>query len=120
MYKKNLFLHTMTTLKPWEYFTNLIEEDHYKVKKIVVYIDKRLSLQYHHLRSEHWVLIQGRCIVQVGEDIHELNANQSIYIPKGVKHRITNIGIEDVVFIETQFGRCDENDIVRLEDDYGR
>lgn len=106
--------------RPWGWFTTLIEENNFKVKKIVVYIDKRLSLQYHNYRSEHWVITQGTCIVQVGEDIHQLTANQSIYIPKGVKHRITNIGIEEVILIETQYGFCDENDIVRLEDDFNR
>jgi mannose-6-phosphate isomerase-like protein (cupin superfamily) len=71
-------------------------------------------------RSEHWTITQGECMVQIGDDIHKLCKNQSCYIPMGVKHRITNIGIENVELIETQVGTCDENDIVRLEDDYGR
>jgi len=106
--------------RPWGYYTTLLEAPNYKVKKIVVSTDKRLSLQYHLHRSEHWTITQGTCMVQIGDDFHDLKTNQSCYIPKGVKHRITNRGTEQVELIETQIGFCDENDIIRLEDDYGR
>lgn len=108
------------TDKPWGKYEVLLKSDNYIVKKITLYIDKRLSLQYHNFRSEHWTIVQGKALINIGDDVHELTVNQSIYIPKMVKHRITNIGIEEVVFIETQVGFCDEMDIVRLEDDYGR
>jgi mannose-6-phosphate isomerase-like protein (cupin superfamily) len=115
--------------RPWGTFetllTNEIEgsltDDQFKVKKIVVYPNKKLSLQYHHHRSEHWVITKGSIIAQVGEDFFPLNRNQSIFIPKGVKHRIINDSNEVAELVEVQIGDCvAESDIVRLEDDYGR
>ena len=109
--------------KPWGWFVNLDGSDYtgYKVKKICVYPTYRLSLQSHKERSEHWIIVKGNAKVQVGEDIHFLRENQSVYIPKGVLHRIENIGDTDVEFIETQVGKyLGEDDIKRFEDDYGR
>lgn len=117
----------MSNIRPWGYYESLNVSDNkdtsklYQVKKIVVYPGKRLSLQYHHKRSEHWVITSGKALVQVGEDEHILTRNQSVYIPVGVKHRITNIGDDNVEFIETQIGDyLGEDDIVRIEDDFNR
>lgn len=109
--------------KPWGWFINLDGSDFsgFKVKKICVYAKNRLSLQSHKERSEHWVIIKGTAKIQLGEDFQTLNVNQSLYIPKGVKHRLENIGDEDVEFIETQVGSyIGEDDIERYDDDFGR
>lgn len=109
--------------RPWGWYINIDGNDHSgsKVKRIGVYPGKRLSLQSHKQRSEHWVVVKGKAKVQVGEDFHLLHANQSVYIPIGVLHRIENVGDEMVEFIETQIGDyLGEDDIVRYEDDFGR
>jgi mannose-1-phosphate guanylyltransferase/mannose-6-phosphate isomerase len=109
--------------RPWGYYINIEGNDYsgFKVKRIVVYPSKKLSLQYHNKRSEHWTIIKGTVKVQVGEDQHLLHKNQSIYIPVGVQHRIENVGDDLVEFIETQIGDyLGEDDIVRIEDDFGR
>lgn len=91
-----------------------------KVKRICVYHGKRLSLQSHDNRSEHWVIVKGTARVQVGKDLHILHPNQSLYIPVGVLHRMENIGTDMVEFIETQIGNyLGEDDIIRYEDDFG-
>lgn len=113
----------LTEHRPWGYYTNLAGDDYsgYKVKRIVVYPGKKLSLQTHSKRSEHWVFIKGVAKVRVGDDYHILRKNQSVYIPIGVKHRVENIGSENVQFIETQVGEyLGEDDIVRYEDDWDR
>lgn len=109
--------------KPWGWYINLDGNDYtgYKVKKICVYPTYRLSLQSHKERSEHLIIVEGIASVQLGEDIHILRVNQSIYIPRGVLHRIENIGEIDLKFIETQVGKyLGEDDIKRYDDDYGR
>ena len=109
--------------RPWGWYINIDGNDHSgsKVKRIGVYPGKRLSLQSHKQRSEHWVVVKGLAEVQVGEDFHLLHKNQSVYIPIGVLHRIENVGDEMVEFIETQIGDyLGEDDIVRYEDDFGR
>ena len=109
--------------RPWGWYINIDGNDHSgsKVKRIGVYPGKRLSLQSHKQRSEHWVVVKGKARVQVGEDFHLLHANQSVYIPIGVLHRMENVGDEMVEFIETQIGDyLGEDDIVRYEDDFGR
>ena len=109
--------------RPWGWYINIDGNDHSgsKVKRIGVYPGKRLSLQSHDRRSEHWVIVKGNAKVQVGQDFHILHQNQSIYIPIGVLHRMENIGEEMVEFIETQIGDyLGEDDIIRYEDDFGR
>jgi mannose-6-phosphate isomerase-like protein (cupin superfamily) len=109
--------------RPWGYYTILHCDDNAvcKVKEIVVFPNNRLSLQSHNQRSEHWVIVQGKAKVQVGDDFLELNKNQHVYIPKKTLHRIENIGKENVVFIETQIGDyLGEDDIIRYSDDYNR
>lgn len=109
--------------RPWGWYMGIDGNDHsgYKVKRIGVYPGKRLSLQSHNHRSEHWVIVKGKAKIQVGKDFHILHSNQSIYIPIGVLHRAENIGEDMVEFIETQIGDyLGEDDIVRYEDDFGR
>ena len=109
--------------RPWGWYINVEGNDHsgFKVKRIGVYPGKRLSLQSHNHRSEHWVVVKGTAKVQVGKDFHILKKNQHVYIPIGVLHRMENVGDELVEFVETQIGDyLGEDDIVRYEDDFGR
>lgn len=113
-------LHT-TVHRPWGTYTILDEADGYKVKEITVKPGKRLSLQKHNHRSEYWVVVRGEAVIQVGDSEYQKKAGESIYIPCGEKHRLTNIGKELVVIIETQTGSyLGEDDIVRIEDDFNR
>lgn len=110
-----------TVEKPWGSYTVLDEGERYKVKKIQVKPGRRLSLQSHEKRSEHWVVVTGRAKVEKGAELVELAANESIYIPKGVKHRIANPGDDILEIIEVQNGEyLGEDDITRYEDDYDR
>jgi mannose-6-phosphate isomerase len=108
--------------RPWGNYTVLDDDapDH-KVKRIVVHPGKRLSYQRHSQRAEHWFIVSGKARVTLdGKDI-ELHAGDSVDIPREGAHRIANDGDRDVVFIEVQQGSYfGEDDIVRLEDDYGR
>jgi mannose-6-phosphate isomerase-like protein (cupin superfamily) len=107
--------------RPWGWYINVKQEKNFKIKHICVYPEKRLSLQSHCRRSEHWVIVKGNAIVQVGKDEHCLHTNQSVYIPKETLHRITNSGLENMEFVETQIGDyLEEDDIIRYEDDFGR
>ena len=82
---------------------------------------EKLSLQYHHKRAEHWVVTQGQAVVQIGDDEFETGPGQYRFIPLGEKHRLTNIGSDELVLIEVQVGSyLGEDDIVRLDDIYGR
>jgi mannose-1-phosphate guanylyltransferase len=82
---------------------------------------QQLSLQYHYKRAEHWVVVQGMALVQVGDEELPTKPGEYRYIPLGEKHRLTNIGDEELVLIEVQCGSyLGEDDIVRLEDNYGR
>lgn len=110
-----------TVRRPWGTYATLKQEDGYQVKRITVAPGQKLSLQYHHKRSEHWVVTQGQAIVQVGEQEFETGPGDYRYIPLGEKHRLTNIGDSELVLIEVQIGSyLEEDDIVRLEDVYGR
>lgn len=112
-----------TVFRPWGYYKNIEGNDDngFKVKRISVYPGKRLSLQSHNYRSEHWVIVKGRAKVQVNNDIIIRNKDESIYIPINALHRIENIGEDLLEFTETQIGDyLGEDDIIRYEDDYGR
>ena len=110
-----------TMRRPWGTYTTLNQEDGYQVKRIVVMPGQKLSLQYHHKRAEHWVVTQGKAIVQVGDEEFETGPGEYSYIPLGEKHRLTNIGESELVMIEVQVGSyLGEDDIVRLQDIYGR
>ena len=110
-----------TENRPWGSFTVLDEGEGFKVKRISVNPGHKLSLQYHHHRSEHWTVVQGVATVTLGEDINQLKVNESIYIPLKEKHALANEGEELMQLIEVQLGDyLGEDDIVRLEDRYGR
>ncbi len=108
--------------RPWGSFTVLDDEasDH-KVKRIVVTPGKRLSLQTHSRRAEHWFVVSGVATVTVGDDVYECRPGESVDIALGQAHRCENRGETDIVFIEVQTGTYfGEDDIVRLDDDFGR
>ena len=93
----------------------------FKIKRIEVKPGASLSLQMHHHRSEHWIVVSGTAAVVNGEQEMVLKTNQSTYIPAGHKHRLSNPGVIDLVMIEVQSGEyLGEDDIVRFEDKYGR
>ena len=107
--------------RPWGTWEVLDAEDNFCVKRICVTPGNILSLQLHHFRSEHWIIVKGEAVVTLGDDKIVRKANESVYIPAETKHRIQNDTTEDMEFIEIQTGEnLDENDIVRLEDKYGR
>ena len=107
--------------RPWGNYTVLVDADDHKVKTITVLPGKRLSYQQHARREEHWVMVAGTGRVTLDGNIVDVPAGQAIDIPKGAAHRIENPGDEPLVFIEVQLGDYfGEDDIVRLEDDFGR
>lgn len=107
--------------RPWGYYESIYQAPGFQVKRIGVYPGQRLSLQLHYHRAEHWVIVKGTGRVVRDEEVMELCENQSVYIPKEVKHRIENIGSELLEFVEVQYGSyLGEDDIVRFQDDYGR
>lgn len=107
--------------RPWGYYDSLNKTDHYQIKHIVVKPGAKLSLQLHHHRSEHWVIISGTATVTRDEETFELVANESVYIPVGAKHRIENNTLVPLHLIEVQTGSyLGEDDIVRFDDIYGR
>jgi mannose-1-phosphate guanylyltransferase / mannose-6-phosphate isomerase len=107
--------------RPWGNYATLKEEPGYKVKRISVRPGEALSLQFHHQRAEHWVVVQGTALVQVGDEEFETHAGDYRYIPLAEKHRLSNIGKAELILIEVQCGTyLGEDDIVRLNDAYGR
>jgi len=111
-----------TVSRPWGTYTVLEEGDRYKIKRIEVKPGASLSLQMHHHRSEHWIVVSGMARVTNGEKGEFLvHTNESTYIPAGHKHRLENPGVIDLVMIEVQSGEyLGEDDIVRFADNYGR
>jgi len=107
--------------RPWGTFTVLDEGKNFKVKRIEVNPHKKLSLQLHRRRSEHWVVVEGNARVTVGERVIDLAPNESIYVPMQVKHRIENATNQPLTLVEVQCGEyLGEDDIVRFSDDFGR
>ncbi len=107
--------------RPWGTYTVLEEGPRFKIKRIEVKPGASLSLQMHHHRSEHWIVVSGMARVVNGEHEIMLATNQSTYIPAGHKHRLENPGVLDLVMIEVQSGEyLGEDDIVRFKDNYGR
>lgn len=120
---------SVTEHRPWGSFTILADEPDHKVKRIVVKAGKRLSLQSHKYREEHWTIVSGKGWMIVGSSLRphatptewEVGPSDHIGIPTTFTHRIEALGDEDLVFIETQLGSYfGEDDIERLEDDFGR
>ncbi|MBD9413561.1 mannose-1-phosphate guanylyltransferase/mannose-6-phosphate isomerase [Pseudomonas sp. PDM16] len=110
-----------TVSRPWGTYTVLEEGSRFKIKRIVVKPGAALSLQMHHHRSEHWIVVQGMARVVNGDNPLLISCNESTFIPAGHKHRLENPGVIDLVMIEVQSGEyLGEDDIVRFEDQYGR
>ncbi len=107
--------------RPWGCYIILSDEDDHKVKRIIVKPGKRLSLQLHHRRSEHWYFIHGEALVTLDKEQISLKPGEAVDIPVETAHRVQNPSSNDVVFIEVQTGDYfGEDDIERLEDDFGR
>ena len=107
--------------RPWGNYTVLSDAGDSKVKRIVVHPGKRLSYQRHAHRSEHWFIVSGAATVTLDGADRDLGPGDAVDVPVGTAHRITNRGDDPVVFIEVQHGTSfAEDDIERLEDDYGR
>ena len=114
-------LEHLTVHRPWGSYTVLEEGPGYKVKRVTVNPGGRLSLQLHHKRSEHWVVITGTARVTRGEEVFDLQVGQSTAIPVETRHRLENPGQDTLHIIEVQNGPyLGEDDIVRFKDDYGR
>jgi mannose-1-phosphate guanylyltransferase/mannose-6-phosphate isomerase len=119
--QRDEFKFHRTVYRPWGSYTVLEQQARYQIKRITVYAGKKLSLQMHHHRHEHWVIVTGTARVTNGEQVFLLHENQSTYIPAGVMHRLENPGVIELELIEVQNGSyLGEDDIVRFEDDYGR
>ena len=107
--------------RPWGTYTVLEEAPNFKVKRIEVLPGKRLSYQKHSQRAEHWFVVEGTAKITLDGKQITISAGEAIDIPIGAAHRVENPGDDDLIFIEVQRGTyLGEDDIVRLEDDYGR
>ena len=122
--KKNKIPEGQTHAKvyrPWGNYLSLAEENTWQVKLIMIKPGEKISLQKHHHRSEHWIVVSGTARVEVDNKVELLCENQSVYIPLGSKHRLSNPGKISLTLIEVQSGSyIGEDDIVRFEDVYGR
>ena len=111
----------LTAHRPWGTYTILEDTPGYKIKRIEVKPGKRLSLQKHFHRNEHWIVVSGTATVTVCEDVRTIRPNESTYIKMGEVHRLENEGKIPVILIEAQVGEyTGEDDIVRIEDDFSR
>lgn len=119
--KRDETKYNKTGFRPWGTYTVILSGTRYKIKKIVVKPGAALSLQMHHHRSEHWIVIKGTAKVTLGEEVHFVHENESIYITKSTLHRLENPGKVDLEIIEVQNGEyLEEDDIIRFSDNYGR
>ena len=113
--------HHRTVFRPWGHYDSIDIEDNFIVKRILVNPRSRLSLQKHQYRAEHWVIVKGHAKVTCDDKVFKLEESQSTYIPLGAEHRLENVGNIPLEVIEIQTGeRLNEDDIIRLEDDYKR
>jgi mannose-1-phosphate guanylyltransferase/mannose-6-phosphate isomerase len=113
-------VHTQV-FRPWGSYEVMDQGERFQTKRIIVKPGEKLSLQMHHQRSEHWVVVSGTARVTVGDDVLLLQESESTYVPAGAVHRLENPGKIPLHLIEVQCGPyLGEDDIVRLEDDYGR
>jgi mannose-6-phosphate isomerase-like protein (cupin superfamily) len=109
------------TSRPWGWYETVSEVAGNKIKRIGVMPGQQLSLQKHHQRAEHWVVVQGRARVTLDDQMFDLTVGQHCDIAVGQVHRLANLTTEPVEIVEVQFGNyLGEDDIVRLSDDYGR
>ncbi|MDD2925609.1 phosphomannose isomerase type II C-terminal cupin domain [Rhodoferax sp.] len=113
--------NTARTERPWGWFDTVAEESGFKIKRIGVAPGRQLSLQKHHQRAEHWVVVRGVAQVTLDERVFDLAVGQHCDIAVGQVHRLANWTTEPLEIVEVQFGPyLGEDDIVRLSDDYGR
>ncbi|QNB47098.1 mannose-1-phosphate guanylyltransferase/mannose-6-phosphate isomerase [Thermanaerosceptrum fracticalcis] len=111
----------LTTYRPWGSYTILEEGLFYKIKRITVLPGKKLSYQLHHHRSEHWIVVKGAAKVTIEDEEYFVRSGESTYVQSGYKHRLENPGRVQLEVIEVQLGEyLEEDDIVRIEDDFGR
>ena len=108
-----------TEVRPWGIFENLLGEIDYKVKRIIISPNQSISLQYHFHREEYWIVVEGDGELTIEDDVRHVEVGDSVFIRKEELHRL-KAGKNGITIIETQLGICDEEDIVRLEDHYGR
>jgi len=107
--------------RPWGEFFVIHTSNDFKIKKIVVNKNSRLSYQFHEGRSETWIIIKGKAKITINDEIFFSKEGDTVSIPKRAKHRVENISSSDLIFIEVQTGDYfDENDIIRIDDDYKR
>ena len=107
--------------RPWGWYESLIVGSRFQVKRIHVHPGAALSLQSHHHRSEHWIVVEGTARVTIDDNVKLITENQSVYIPLGAVHRMENPGKVPMVLIEVQTGSyLGENDIIRYDDIYAR
>jgi mannose-1-phosphate guanylyltransferase/mannose-1-phosphate guanylyltransferase/mannose-6-phosphate isomerase len=107
--------------RPWGNYDSVDNGDRHKTKRIIVKPGAKLSLQMHHHRAEHWVVVKGTALVTKGDEQILLTENQSTFIPLGVAHRLENPGVIPLEIVEVQSGSyLGEDDIVRFSDNYGR
>ncbi len=107
--------------RPWGNYLSIVEDSNWQVKLINVKPGEKLSLQMHHHRSEHWIVVSGKAKAEIEDKIINLSENQSTYIPLGSRHRLSNPGKIPLILIEVQSGKyLGEDDIIRFEDKYGR
>jgi len=110
-----------TSYRPWGGYTSILNGDRFQVKRLFVLPGKKLSLQKHHHRSEHWICVKGTAEVTIGEEVRTLRENESVYIPQGEVHRLANPGKIMLEMIEVQTGSyLGEDDIIRIVDEFGR
>ena len=108
-----------TETRPWGKFEKFHENQLCTVKLIYVNTNSRLSLQYHEHRMEFWKIVKGKAKVEIDETEHIVKENDNIIIPCGAKHRVTALE-DNCIILEISYGKFDENDIIRIEDDYNR
>lgn len=107
--------------RPWGYYESIASGNRFQVKRIVVHPGAALSLQSHHHRAEHWIVVQGTAKVTVDDTVQLISENQSVYVPLGAVHRLENPGKVNIIMIEVQTGAyLGEDDIIRYEDVYAR
>lgn len=110
-----------TAYRPWGGYSSILNGERFQVKRLFVKPGKKLSLQKHHHRAEHWIVVRGTAEVTIDGTISELSENQSIYLPLGCVHRLANPGKIELELIEVQTGSyLGEDDIIRIEDEFGR
>ena len=119
--KSELIDNHKTVFRPWGYYKILEDTDYFKSKRLVIYPNQSISLQYHNKRNETWTIVKGKASVIKGDENLVITVGETVYIPAGFNHRITNNTETDVELIEVQTGTYfGEDDIIRLDDQYNR